>query len=216
MNYQSLEKPWHDSKGRLDTIRVWRTIQGEGPLAGKPAVFVRLAGCNLQCSFCDTDYTSSREVLTVAEVFDRITSTIRGGDIVVITGGEPLRQNCLPLVSNLFGLGLVVQIETNGTLYLNGIEEALLVCSPKTPKVNQILAPHVDAWKYVLSSENVDPKDGLPIGIARPVGPGDVYVQPMDEYDHYKNRENMLVAVNSCLTHGYRLSLQLHKIVGLD
>ena len=98
------------------------TIQGEGPSAGRVAMFVRLMGCNLSCSWCDTPYTwdASRynlaregHTLSVGDVADEVAST----PLVVISGGEPLLQHIevTALVVVLLGRGQHVEIETNGT-----------------------------------------------------------------------------------------------------
>ena len=55
----------------LEVVDLWQTIQGEGPFAGMRAIFIRLAGCNLQCPFCDTDYTSKRETLEVRMIYQK-------------------------------------------------------------------------------------------------------------------------------------------------
>lgn len=101
------------------------TLQGEGPSIGQQALFVRLSGCNLDCSWCDTPYTwdwrryrrseQSRNI-AVAEVVDWVLAHDAG--LVVITGGEPLIQQrrLVPLVATLTAGGRRVEIETNGTI----------------------------------------------------------------------------------------------------
>ena len=75
----------------LGLVEIFYTLQGEGTHAGTPAVFVRLAGCNLSCDFCDTDY-ALRSLTSVEAVVERVREA--GGDcpMVVVTGGEPLAQ----------------------------------------------------------------------------------------------------------------------------
>ncbi|RKS07041.1 7-cyano-7-deazaguanosine (preQ0) biosynthesis protein QueE [Nocardiopsis sp. Huas11] len=99
------------------------TVQGEGPNCGRRAVFVRLADCNLACSWCDTpyswkwnEYVRREETYrcNAEEVLDRARSS--GVGLVVVTGGEPLLQKALePLVATLTDGGLDVEVETNGT-----------------------------------------------------------------------------------------------------
>ena len=230
LNTQPVEKQVFRDDGALEVVEVWRTIQGEGPLAGTSAIFVRLAGCNLQCPACDTDYTSYRKVSSVVEIAAEISlADIEDGqiDLVVLTGGEPFRQNIRPLVEELIEDDYRVQIETNGTLFgklywSSGRIE--VVCSPKTAKLSAELEPNIDAYKYILEAGQVDPDDGLPLSVlglqTRPARPrpgfaGDVFVQPQDDQDPAKNKANIDAAVASCMKYGYRLSLQTHKILGL-
>ncbi len=197
-----------------------------------PAVFVRLAGCNLACEWCDTDYTSTRKLYKAEDLYDRVRFVSQSGKLklVVITGGEPFRQNISPFVKMLLKDCIRVQIETNGTLYLDDLpylrNRFSIVCSPKTPKINPSLEEFVSAWKYILDADNIDPVDGLPThsmgalcSIARPsfvFSRVEVYVQPLDEKDEVKNKRNAQACVESCLKHGYRLSIQGHKILGLE
>jgi 7-carboxy-7-deazaguanine synthase len=122
----------------LDVHSIFFTIQGEGPFCGTPAVFIRLAGCNLMCDMCDTDYTTNRYTAQPFDVARRaveapnysecaaydpsmdpseLTYSLWQG-LVVITGGEPFRQPAAlaNLVRELISRGCYVQIETNGTL----------------------------------------------------------------------------------------------------
>jgi len=99
---------------------IFCSIQGEGPRVGHPAVFIRMSGCNLSCSFCDTDhrcFTEYSEADLVAAVLER-TKDFGGGMDCVITGGEPLLQLKPQLVDSLHMLGFEVTIETNGSVAL--------------------------------------------------------------------------------------------------
>lgn len=219
-----------DSDGSvLDIQEVFPTIQGEGPLAGLRAVFIRLAGCNLQCPGCDTDYTSARKPWSLPDILSAVNDLAWGdGSLVVITGGEPFRQPIAPLVRLLRLVGYNIQIETNGTLYLPGFPYAdvTIVCSPKAGRVAGALWPHITALKYVVETSDVSADDGLPLHalrhpcrpfVARPPEDwnGHVYVQPMDTGDADANARNMHECVRLCMKYGYRLGTQIHKIVGV-
>lgn len=223
MNTQPREQPNYDPEGRLEVFKVFRSIQGEGPFTGHPAVFVRLAGCSLSCSWCDTDYTSARKLYSVSELLAEV-SRVKGETpltLIVITGGEPLRQNIVPFVGEANFAGYSIQIETNGTLWLPNLlwGTVTTVCSPKREKdVHPMLAERVSAWKYVVRVGDSSKKDGLPFGVSRPprAGPGSVWVQPMDTQDQQKNEANLKHAIDLVMQYGYRLSLQTHKIIGLE
>ena len=118
LNTQPIEKKVHREDGIVEVHSIFYTIQGEGPFCGTPSVFVRLAGCNPQCPWCDTEYSSSRMEMTPFEVVvqAKVRFRLPKGGLVVITGGEPFRQNLSYLLRALTEHGYYVQIETNGTL----------------------------------------------------------------------------------------------------
>lgn len=240
MNTQEPEKRQTGTGTALDVHSIFYTIQGEGPFTGKPAVFIRLAGCNLACPLCDTDYTTDRQVMNVGEIMDHVNAK-RGGapiGLVVITGGEPFRQNLTPIVSRLLLDGYTVQIETNGTLPPSDIffermvsrdtsmeQKCFIVCSPKTGKIHPKLQPLICAYKYVLRHDSIG-DDGLPDTVldhsaggrvARPHSFGlPVYLQPCDDKDAYLNRRNLDACIESVMGNGYILQLQVHKLIDVE
>lgn len=229
-NQQPIEKSITNKNGTLSVIEIFKTIQGEGPYAGTPAVFVRLAGCNLQCKLCDTQYTEGRVDMSpedvVREALEVSDSVAR---LLVLTGGEPYRQDIGPFILLALQQGFVVQIETNGTLNRTDVSNLVnspmpvsVVVSPKSRRIHKDLA--FDALKYVVEYGRVDPVDGLPtsvlgneVRVARPPEDfdGTVFVQPLDVQDETENLLHAKTAVDACMEHGYLLCLQMHKIVGL-
>jgi 7-carboxy-7-deazaguanine synthase len=204
---------------------VFYTLQGEGPLTGQPAVFVRLAGCNLRCFFCDTDFESSQWHPSLADLLNKIESERgRHCSLIVITGGEPFRQNIRPLVDALLQDGLTVQIETNGTLWLDLPENdnIVIVCSPKTAFLHPEIEHRAHAFKYVVAAGETSDVDGLPAKstqaggvechIRRPRRDARVFVMPMDSGDVQKNTANTITAIQSAKNFGYSLTLQTHKL----
>lgn len=217
----------HDQK--LEVHSIFPTIQGEGPYSGRRCVFIRLAGCNLQCPKCDTDYTSRRGKLTPNQIVDHVRGVARNDgfpDLVVITGGEPFRQPIGYLTRILCAAGAAVQIESNGTLPppIGLDDHVYLVVSPKTGKVNKHTSKRVNAWKYVVSAESISKEDGLPLQalghsaspqLARPPSDATVYIQPEDTKDPDRNRKNLGACTESTLAYGHILQVQLHKVVGV-
>jgi len=205
--------------GRILQVQdIFPTLQGEGPFAGEPAVFVRLGGCNLACDFCDTEFEIFR-AMPLDQVMEEVRKAAAGlRELAVITGGEPLRQNIAPLCKHLLGQGFRVQIETNGTLFRALPEGVSIVCSPKPSAagyypVRPDLLERVNALKFIVSRHRLGYGEVAEVGQTPRRIP--VYVQPMDEADARKNAENRALAMELAQARGYRLSLQLHKILGI-
>lgn len=226
----------------LQVQEIFPTVQGEGPHTGVPSVFIRLGGCNLACHFCDTEFESFREmaltevlaeVKRLAEedtdensgeasrpsepsargaarhVSDRMSRS--GRNLIVITGGEPLRQPIAPLCEALLAAGFQVQIETNGTLWRELPEEVEIICSPKLKtRLRPDLLERITAFKFVLAAGEEVPEVGQG-SVAAPV-----WVQPMDEYDAAKNAANLEHVLALAGRHGYKVSIQTHKLAGID
>lgn len=224
----------------LVVVDVWHTLQGEGPFSGERAYFVRLAGCNLQCPLCDTDYTSNTRTMTPHQLVTQLREMKKVNDarLLVITGGEPLRWNLndfLRMASETFP---VIQIETNGTYSVTGLLDhwvgwnaITVVCSPKTPNIHPTVINRMDALKYVIEAGQIDER-GFPVSALGNAGvwsPDDqwleqwrryrrveIYNSPCDTKDPVQNDANYRAAAENCLKHGFRLSLQVHKLCGLD
>ena len=202
---------------------IYYTLQGEGANTGRPAVFLRFAGCNLWtgrekdrqnaiCRFCDTQFVGTDgpgggSFDTPQALADAVTAKWEGEatlKLVVCTGGEPLLQLDEPLIEALHRARFMVAVETNGTQVVpRGID---WVCvSPKAEA--DLIVKTGDELKLVY------PQDG-----GGPERYGDLafthfYLQPMDGPDRERNTE---LAMAYCLAHPrWRLSLQTHKYLGI-
>lgn len=227
-NEQAIEKQDLTSNTHLQLNSIFQTIQGEGPFTGHPAIFIRLAGCNLQCPQCDTEYTK-RNLLHYDDIADsaiELATDEHKIKLIVITGGEPLRQDIGRLVNKLLSKGFNVQIETNGTLFIPSImythHRLTIVCSPKTGKVNENLEPYIKAFKYVLSADDYDVYDGLPNHalehvckkLHRPKNKKvPVYLQPVDSKNANKYKTDLQACIQNCQKFGYILGIQMHKVI---
>jgi 7-carboxy-7-deazaguanine synthase len=109
----------------LQVNEIFHSIQGESTHAGRPCVFVRLAGCNLRCEWCDTAYAFHEGTpMTVEEVVRRVAAF--GCPLVELTGGEPLLQpDAIPLLRALLATGVEVLLETSGSLPIDGVPEGV-------------------------------------------------------------------------------------------
>lgn len=196
---------------------IFATIQGEGPYTGFPAVFIRVGGCNLACSFCDTEFESFK-IMSLQDIISRVKKSIEGinCNLCVITGGEPFRQPIGPLCNKLLEIGLNVQVESNGTLFQEIPKKVEVVCSPKITngkyyKIREDLEPYIIAYKFLVS-KNMEYYNYIPKWDFKNKK---VYIQPIDQYNQVENIENMQFAMEITNKTGYILSLQTHKILDI-
>jgi 7-carboxy-7-deazaguanine synthase len=189
----------------LHLAEIFYSVQGEGTFVGTPAVFVRLAGCNLACSFCDTDY-AVKFFEDVAGVVARVRSL--GGDcpMVVITGGEPLAQReTLALIDALRADGRRVHIESNGTIPVELPGDVWLCVSPKE-RLHPQMAARANEAKLIVDGRV--PEEWVP-----QFGPGTaLFLQP--EGNKPPN-EALAMATAQAQPTRYRISLQTHKFIGI-
>jgi 7-carboxy-7-deazaguanine synthase len=205
---------------------VYYTLQGEGANAGRAAVFCRFAGCNLWsgreedraaavCNFCDTDFVGTdgpgggsfgnAESLASA-IQAQWPDTPQGSakKLVVCTGGEPLLQMDSGLVASLHRRGFEVAIETNGTC--GPPQEIDWICvSPKAGA--DLLLTTGDELKFIYPQPGLKPENFIGLDFKH------FFLQPMDGPHLKSNTES---AVRYCLADPrWRLSLQLHKVLGI-
>lgn len=111
-----------DTKNRLRITELFHSIQGESTFAGRPSYFVRLTGCNLRCTWCDSEYTfQGGEWMTFDEIFAAL-DAMPACDLVEVTGGEPMLQKAVvPFMQACLDRGLTVMIETGGSLDLSDV-----------------------------------------------------------------------------------------------
>jgi 7-carboxy-7-deazaguanine synthase len=111
----------------MRVTEIFHSIQGESTFAGQPCVFVRLTGCPLRCSWCDTEYAFyGGSDVSIEAIVDRVHSY--GCPLVEVTGGEPLAQSeCLALLTRLCDDGFTVLLETSGALETAGVDPRVCV-----------------------------------------------------------------------------------------
>lgn len=189
----------------LQLAEIFYSIQGEGTWTGTPAVFVRLAGCNLSCRFCDTDY-AIKEFAAIDQIVRRVREA--GGDcpMVVLTGGEPLAQSeTLALIDALRNDGRRVHIESNGTIFTELPADVWLCVSPKE-RVDRRMAARANEAKLIVDRRI--PEEHLALFPALET----ILLQPEGNRD-----VNISLALDYATTHPrrFRLSLQTHKMIGV-
>ena len=205
---------------------IYYTLQGEGFHTGRPAVFLRFAGCNLWtgretdrasaiCRFCDTDfadtngpgggkYTTARVLAEAVQRAWPATDRASTKPLVVCTGGEPLLQLDQTLIAALHGCGFEVAVETNGTIATPPGLDWLCV----SPKAGAPLEQRSgDELKLVYPQDGIDPTSLETLDFSW------FFLQPMDGPELRRNTE---LAVQHCLENPkWRLSVQMHKVVGI-
>jgi 7-carboxy-7-deazaguanine synthase (Cx14CxxC type) len=200
---------------------IFLTLQGEGMQAGRRAVFLRFAGCNLwtgreqdragaQCTFCDTDFVGTDGEnggrYSAAALAGKVVELWGSGErpLVVITGGEPMLQLDEPLIGSLHAAGFEIAVETNGTLpAAAGID--WICVSPKAG--TEVVQRSGDELKLVWPQQGVDPA-ALESWDFR-----HFLIQPLDCADAAASRA---AAIDFVMNNPrWRLSLQTHKLLGL-
>jgi len=111
----------------MQIIEIYRSIQGESSFAGVPCIFVRLAACNLRCTWCDSEYTFTGGKKMSAEEVEQAVVKLATGGLVEITGGEPMLQEreLVPMMERLLGLGYTLLLETSGERPLENVPAAV-------------------------------------------------------------------------------------------
>lgn len=200
---------------------IFYTLQGEGAHSGIPAVFVRFSGCNLRCPWCDTEFEGYKE-MTAEQIVSEIQNLYDIPNVrrkmCILTGGEPTLQADKQLIDAIHAAGFYIGIETNGTRPMpDGID--WITCSPKEgtklalKQVNEVKVVFTgtydpEVWRTQLKAEH---------WLLQPLRyTGEwLMMSGVDEWEDDAN-DNLDETVRYILTHPFwRLSVQLHKIVGL-
>ncbi len=201
---------------------IFYTLQGEGQYTGRPAIFMRFAGCNLWsgnekhrataiCTFCDTDFVSTDGPLGGKYTIDQLINIIQDlwpdksvPPFLVCTGGEPALQLDQALVDRLHEAGCIISIETNGTILLaEGID--WICVSPKSTAPLMVTKGHELKLVYPQSDAPPDQYENLDFNRFS--------LQPMDGPNVEKNT---VLTLEYCKAHPrWSLSLQMHKILNI-
>jgi 7-carboxy-7-deazaguanine synthase len=215
---------------------VFQTIQGEGRYTGTPAIFVRLQGCPVGCSWCDTKHTWTLDPelaitpdqllakrgdspswtgITPAALLALFRQQGYQARHVVITGGEPCMVDLTSLCQTLHAAGYSTQIETSGTFEIKAPPDTWVTVSPKLnmpggypvlpsalKRADEIKHPvamqkHVDELVALLDLHQLNDKL--------------VYLQPISQ-----QKRATELAIASCIKHNWRLSVQVHKYLGIE
>lgn len=188
---------------------IFYSLQGEGNHAGTPALFIRFAGCNLRCPFCDTDFSKS-ERWTIWELEGYFQNLNPYPPMVVLTGGEPTLQVDLDICALLHRYFDFIAIETNGTTpKIAGLVDWVTLSPKEDYTIGKCALRHANEVKVVFDGEH-DPEKWLKIRAEH------YYLQPCDTGDAEKNREILESCISYILDHPqWKLSLQTQKIINV-
>lgn len=210
------QKFFKDKNETLLVTSVFYTLQGEGPYAGRPALFIRLTHCNLTCSFCDTFFDAGQEftfpeleALAIKTIEDyhqtKITQELLDRIVLVMTGGEPmLQQSIVSWFEYIHPTFRTIQIESNGTVYQDIPDYVTLVVSPKCAEkdgvptkylnIRQSVLTRADCLKFVVSADESSPYHTIPEWAA--AANKIIYISPMNVYNDLPKQAKELRACN--------------------
>jgi 7-carboxy-7-deazaguanine synthase len=222
---------------KLPVNEIFATLQGEATFAGTPSVFIRLQGCDVACSWCDTKHTwelnpntfnNDFTIITVKEQDKESWSYVKDTELVdyiqtnfsyithiVITGGEPAQYNLVPLCIKLEQLGKTIQIETSGTEELRISKETWVTLSPKINMPGN--------KKLIQASINRANEIKMPIGKIADI---DKLKQFIIDYKIAKqipiwlqalsqNPTATKLCIEQAMLHNWKLSVQTHKYLNI-
>jgi organic radical activating enzyme len=201
-----------DLESKYPVVEIFHSVQGEGIKAGIPHVFIRFGGCNLNCKWCDTDFTKYA-IMTAAQIVEEVSKY--NCTNLIFTGGEPMLNDLWPLSRLFHSRGYYLSCESNGTI---AIPEGLLdwICiSPKDQEYPNVVIKQKtgDELKCVYVGQDLSMYDEISSGF------DNLLLQPC--YDHSKDVEwngRKFAEVEEVvkMNHKWRLSLQTHKWMGVD
>lgn len=185
---------------------MFASLQGEGANTGRPAIFLRFAGCNLSCSFCDTDFHNFK--LMSGDEIVQTALSLAPTRFVVLSGGEPTLQADTELTDKLHAAGYTIAMETNGTRPVNcGVD--WVTCSPKLAfdSKARLSITKADELKVVFDGKHAVSDCGIEAKYK--------FIQPCDTGQPEQNAKITAEAMRFVMTHReWRLSVQMHKLLG--
>ena len=215
---------------------IFETLQGEGSFTGQPSIFIRLQGCPVGCSWCDTKHTweielsdeVTKEVMlaksqetpqwagfTVEQILALVTERGYNAKHIVITGGEPCMVDLTPLCDAFEQLGCSTQVETSGTFEILVSAKCWVTVSPKVnmrggyPILSSAMKRANEIKHPIATEQHVDDLNTLLVEHSIENTP--IYLQPISQ----KSRATEL-AIETCIANNWRLSVQVHKYLGIE
>jgi 7-carboxy-7-deazaguanine synthase len=217
---------------RYPVNEIFQTIQGEATFTGTPAIFIRMQGCPVGCAWCDTKHTwdrNDRHTTTLDEVLAKTQDSDRfvylsEQDLVeqcrkyepwhvVLTGGEPCLYDLGPLTKALLDDNYTVQVETSGTSEIRVDPRTFVTVSPKIgmpgglPVLDSAMG-RANEIKYPVGK--LADCTRLELEVLRKTGDATVWLQPLSQ-----SKKATALCVDYATRHGHRVSIQVHKFIGI-
>ena len=215
---------------------IFETIQGEGSFTGVPAIFIRLQGCPVGCSWCDTKHTWTVDpelqvvpamvmaktaedeqwtALTSAQLLALFQENGYQARHVVITGGEPCMYDLNPLCNTLHNAGYQTQIETSGTFEVLVPAKSWVTVSPKVNMKGgyKVLQSALDRANEIKHPVAMDKHIAQLLQLLQDTDTSNklIYLQPISQ-----QAKATALAIAYCKKHNWRLSVQVHKYLGIE
>lgn len=181
--------------------KIFYSLQGEGERTGTPQIFIRFSGCNLKCSFCDTNHESYKE-MTANEILKECKKISKGCRNISFCGGEPTLQLTREII--YIFRKWYKSIETNGTNHvIDGVD--YIVCSPKTKKIK---ADNIDELRFVITKGQKLPQINKKAK--------NYFLSPCNDGEKI-NIPNLKYCIKLVKDNpAFKLSLQTHKLIGVE
>ena len=223
-----LHMPSKSSKSSKSYLvqEIFTSIQGEGQHTGRPATFVRFSGCNLRCSFCDTDHTSNAKRVMHESLLAKLVSIRDKTHVkhIILTGGEPLIQTTWALITDILARGFTIQVETNGSIIPKWLttsdlssDDLWITCSPK-PSMHPLMLKYAHEFKVLVDvhGPHIPLALKLSLNCITTKCRQQLFFQPIEGHTKESSRRNLRAAIQQVYdTPNSRLSPQIHKLLNL-
>ena len=194
-------------------IEIFESKQGEGYNVGKKVIFIRLALCNLECAWCDTDFESNIKHMSVKSIIEELANYKTKN--IILTGGEPTFQNLDELLNALKDKGYWVAIETNGTNDFLDERIDYVATSPKRGQYTNI--KNANEVRLVFDTDNIEEMEKFCIETRKQVKASRYYLSPVEIEKEFQNLDKLITLRQILLEKGqeWQISIQIHKMLDI-
>ena len=194
-------------------IEIFESEQGEGYNVGKKVIFIRLALCNLECAWCDTDFESNIKHMSVKSIIEELANYKTKN--IILTGGEPTFQNLDELLNALKDKGYWIAIETNGTNDFLDERIDYVATSPKRGQYTNI--KNANEVRLVFATDNIEEMKKFCIETREQVKASRYYLSPVEIEKEFQNLDKLITLRQILLEMGqeWQISIQIHKMLDI-